>query len=245
MRKYPVPLLQHLDYKINIDLKGVFFIILLIILSNIFTFTLLNWNNNNARIVSSASLVSNQKQESLYLMSKATSYVYDTDKFESKVRKVSRKLGIPPEWLMSVMYSESKFDASARNSKGSGATGLIQWMPATAKDFDITVEKLRNLNHIEQLDFVYKYMNRVRKKYGSFDSLTEVYLAILYPKAIGEDYCYTLYASPSRSYKMNTILDENKDSRVTVKDIDDRMRRLYKPAYMTEKAVSQWAFFGF
>jgi len=225
--------------KVTIDLKGASLLIMIVILTNGFTYALLNWNKE---------LVPTEKVEktsSLYLMNKASTYVHDVEKFEDKVRKVSKKLSIPPEWLMSVMYSESKFDASVSNVKGSGATGLIQWMPSTAKDFDITVAKLRNLNHNEQLDFVYKYMNRVRKKYGQFKNLTEVYLAILYPKAIGEDFCYTLYASPSKSYTMNTILDENKDGRVTVKDIDDRMKRIFRTAYMEDRPKNvSWTWLG-
>ncbi len=232
---YPIPS----NKKVTIDLKGASLLIMIVILTNGFTYALLNWNKEITPVKKEA------KKSNLYLINKASTYVHDVEKFENKVRTVSKKLAIPPEWLMSVMYSESRFDASVSNAKGSGATGLIQWMPATARDFGITVAKLRNLNHTEQLDYVYKYMNRVRKKYGSFNSLTEVYLAILYPKAIGEDYCYTLYASPSKSYTMNTILDENKDGRVTVKDIDDRMKRLFRTAYMEEKPRNvTWTWLG-
>ncbi|MEO1448552.1 MAG: hypothetical protein AAFV07_03440, partial [Bacteroidota bacterium] len=54
-------------------------------------------------------------------------------------------------------------------------------------------------------------------------------------KALNQDYCYTLYASPAQAYKQNSGLDENKDGRVTVSDIDRRMQRLYAPAYMAPK----------
>ncbi len=173
----------------------------------------------------------------LYLLNEASIYVHDVNGFENKVQEVAHRLEVPAEWLMAVMYSESKFDASVSNHKGSGATGLIQWMPATAKDFGITVEKLRNLNHVEQMEFVYTYLNNVRKKYGKYASLTELYLAILYPKALqGEqDFCYTLYATPSAAYKMNSGLDEDRDGRVTVRDIDRRMQRIYMPAYAINK----------
>ncbi len=168
----------------------------------------------------------------LYLLEEAQRFVYDIDAFESKVQAVSKQLDIPAEWLMSVMHSESRFDASVANYKGSGATGLIQWMPATAKDYNITVEKIRNMNHIEQLDYVYRYLNDKRQKYGAYESLTDLYLAILYPKAMAEEYCFTLYATPSAAYKMNSGLDMDKDGRVTVQDVDKRMKKKYPIAYM-------------
>ena len=140
-------------------------------------------------------------------------------------------LNVPPEWLMAVMYSESQFDASVLNHKGSGATGLIQFMPATASDLNVSMQRLRDMNHTQQLEYVYLYLQKVRERYGEYDSLTDLYLAILYPKARKQDLCYTMYAKPSKSYKQNSGLDENKDGRVTVSDIDRRMMRLYPTAY--------------
>ena len=171
-------------------------------------------------------------EPSLYLLDQAEKFVYNSDAFEEKVREVAMDLGIAPEWLMAVMHAESRFDASVSNHKGSGATGLIQWMPATAKDFNITVEKLRNMNHIEQLDFVYQYLDAKRKKHRQYENLTDLYLAILYPRALEEEYCFSLYENPSTAYKMNSGLDEDKDGRVTVQDIDKFVKRIYPTAYM-------------
>ena len=174
-------------------------------------------------------------KKGLYLLEHAKPYVYDEKEFEEKVREVSSGLDIPPEWLMAVMHSESRFDASIRNTKGSGATGLIQFMPFTAKDHQTTVDKLRNMNHVQQLDYVYDYLNNKRRKYKNYDNLTELYLAILYPKALGQKQQYVMYAKPSISYKMNKGLDQNKDGRVTVSDIDSYLKRIYPTAYKTPK----------
>ena len=143
-------------------------------------------------------------------------------------------LEIAPEWLMAVMYAESKFDPSVLNYKGSGAVGLIQFMPATAMEMDVSVERLKRMSANQQLEYVYLYLETVRSRYGQFSSLTDLYLAILFPKAIGQDYCYTLYAKPSVSYQQNSGLDENKDGRVTISDVDRRLKRLFPTAYMTE-----------
>ncbi|MFK7907839.1 MAG: transglycosylase SLT domain-containing protein [Chitinophagales bacterium] len=230
------------EKKVLLDFRAASMIVMMVILTNGFTYALFNKNAAAGSIAGASPVVSEQ----LYLLDQASVFVSDVDKFEQKVREVANQLSVPPEWLMAVMYSESKFDASVSNHRGSGATGLIQWMPTTAKDFDITVEKLRNLNHTEQLDYVYDYLDRVRRKYKQYETLTELYLAILYPRAIPEDYCYTMYAKPSEAYKLNVGLDIDKDGRVTVKDIDDRMKKMYPTAYMAERQTGTvWSFLGF
>ncbi len=240
------------NYQVNVSAgKGLAILLAVLVLTNFVTFQLFkssfsgpsmanNQQHNQGGWGKYAHQV-NMKDEyrtktgGLYLLDQAKMYVYNVNAFEQKVREVSRKLGVAPEWLMAVMHSESRFDASVKNRLGSGATGLIQFMPATAKDLEITVNKLRNMNHVEQLDFVYDYLNEKRKRYRNFDSLTDLYLAILYPKALSGEFCYTLYAKPSKAYQMNSGLDEDKDGRVTVADIDRRMKRVYPTAYVAQK----------
>src|SRR5690625_4614109 len=57
---------------------------------------------------------------------------------------LSRKLKIDPSWLMACMAFESArtFRPDIRNAAGSGATGLIQFMPATARGLGTTVDAL-------------------------------------------------------------------------------------------------------
>ncbi|MEZ4886855.1 MAG: lytic transglycosylase domain-containing protein [Chitinophagales bacterium] len=215
------------NQNVQLNVKSFGFLLLFIVLSNIFTYRLMNVSNKAPTAVAEAIA-----EPSLYLLDQAEKYVYNSNAFEEKVRQVCDDLKIAPEWLMAVMHAESRFDASVSNHKGSGATGLIQWMPATAKDFNITVEKLRNMNHIEQLDFVYKYLDAKRKLHRQYESLTDLYLAILYPRALEEEYCFSLYEQPSAAYKMNSGLDEDKDGRVTVQDIDKFVKRIYPTAYM-------------
>jgi hypothetical protein len=208
---------------ITINLKSISLVFFLILASNILTL-----------LITHRLPFAGAGDQQLYLMDKAKIFVQNGKEFDSKVREVSRDLGIKPEWLMAVIYAESKFDASVSNHRGSGAVGLIQWMPATAKELNVSLERLRTMNHVEQMDYVYRYLDLVRSRYGSFDSLTDLYLAILYPKAIRQDPCYTLYADPEKAYKQNVGLDEDRDGRVTVNDIDKRMRRMYPEAYFSE-----------
>ncbi|MGB1241347.1 MAG: transglycosylase SLT domain-containing protein [Chitinophagales bacterium] len=179
----------------------------------------------------------------LYLKDKASIYVRDIDEFEKKVRRISSKLDIHPDWLMAIMHSESKLDASVVNLKGSGATGLIQFLPTTAINMDITVEQMRNLNHIQQLDYVYEYLRDVQKtRKVSFENITDLYLSILYPVAVGQEAAFVLYRSPSSTYQKNSGLDENHNGEVSVKDIDLRMKRLYPIAYQATLSNFQFGF---
>lgn len=170
--------------------------------------------------------------EPLYLMDQAQSVGVDRAEFEQKLRSVSQRLGIFPEWLAAVIYAESRFDPAAINHRGSGATGLIQFMPSTAADLGISTERLRRLSATHQLDYVEKYLAQVRDRYGPYHSLTDLYLAILYPKARQQDYCYTLYARPSQAYQRNTGLDTDKDGRVSVSDVDRYLKQMFPTAYV-------------
>ena len=211
--------------------KRIALVLILVLVSNVFT----HWLAGRKFIKPAVEQpVIGQPAESLYLIDKAGVFVSETDIFEKKVRDIATMLDIAPEWLMAVMYAESKFDPGVLNYKGSGAVGLIQFMPMTALDLDVSIERLKRMNASQQLEYVYLYLEKVRSRYGSFQTLTDLYLAILYPKAIGQDYCYTLYAKPSKAYKQNSGLDENKDGRVTISDVDRRLKRLFPTAYMTE-----------
>ncbi len=52
--------------------------------------------------------------------------------YEDLVMKQSRDQGIRPEWILGIMRRESAFDAAAES--GAKALGLMQLMPATARD---------------------------------------------------------------------------------------------------------------
>jgi len=177
----------------------------------------------------------------LYLIEEASRFVSDPLTFEGKVRSVAKALDIAPEWLMAVMYSESKFNPAVVNHRGSGATGLIQFMVPTVRELndrmgtELYMSDIQRMSAETQMNLVYEYLQTVRERYGDFDNLTELYLAILYPRALDQDPCYSLYAKPSRAYTQNAGLDENGDGVVTVSDIDARMKRLYPEAYIANR----------
>jgi hypothetical protein len=102
--------------------------------------------------------------------------------FLAKVVEVSGKLGIDPDWLMAVMYKESRLNNMARNSM-SGATGLIQFMPNTAISLGTTTAALFTMSNVEQLEYVYKYFSPYRNKMKSY---VDSYLAVFFPAAMGK-----------------------------------------------------------
>jgi len=199
------------------------FILFLLVSSNLLTHAWLSWLNFRQPPTPSMAR--------MYLLDEASQHIADIKTFEQEVKQVAKRLQIPPEWLMAVMYAESNFRASAVNFKGSGAVGLIQFMPATARELGITTALLRNMDPVHQLQYVHKYLAQVRRRYGSFTSLTDLYLAVLYPKAIGQDACYVLFGKPSKQYRQNAGLDENQDGYVSVSDIEKRMMRIFPTAY--------------
>lgn len=141
--------------------------------------------------------------------------------FVPKVKEISKRLGIDPAWLMRAMHFESRgFNPQAVNPK-SKATGLIQFMPETAKSLGTTTEELYKMNGLQQLDYVEKYFQPYK---GNMKSSTDLYLAIFYPFAIGKGDIFIIGSERSSAYvqlvaKQNSIFDLNKDKEITVGEI--------------------------
>lgn len=142
--------------------------------------------------------------------------------FRDRVRWLAEDLQIGPtvddgaDMLMTCMAWESgrSFRADVKNMAGSGATGLIQFMPATAKDLGTTVEKLAAMAPEDQLNFVWKYFRPYR---GKLKTLSDLYMAILWPAAVGKPESFVLWEAKNRPvvYRQNAGLDVNKDGQIT------------------------------
>lgn len=151
--------------------------------------------------------------------------------FIGGVYAAADRLGVPADWLMAVIYAESGFRAEVVNRAGSGARGLIQFMPASAAEVGLDWQLLPSLPAHAQLPYVEAYFAMVADRYGPYQSLTDFYLAVLYPRARGQGPGYELYAKPSRAYRQNAGLDENRDGRVQVLDVEIRLRRMFPRLY--------------
>lgn len=144
----------------------------------------------------------------------------DKEQFIEKLIAISDSLQTDPNWLMAVMMFESGLNPAAVN-KMSGATGLIQFMPTTARNLGTSVEELKNMSSIDQLQYVERYL---RPYSGKLNSLVDVYFAVFFPVAIGKPDNWVLQTSSLSASKIasqNPIFDTDKDNKITVKEVED------------------------
>jgi hypothetical protein len=65
---------------------------------------------------------------------------------------------------------------------------------------------------VDQMDYVEKYFNPYRNR---LETIEDVYMAILWPAAVGKPNSCVLFSKPSAQYDRNSGLDTNKDGAVT------------------------------
>jgi len=144
-------------------------------------------------------------------------------KFKEKVIAIAAELKTNPDFLMAAMAFETGESFSpAVTNKASGAVGLIQFLPSTAKGLGTSSEALKKMTAVEQLDFVQKYLEPYR---GKLDAVDDVYMAILFPKAVGKESDFVLFSKGSTAYKQNDGLDANKDGKVTKAEAASKVRQ--------------------
>ena len=144
-----------------------------------------------------------------------------TEEFLEKVLTISKELDTDPDDLMAVMAFESRLNHTTVNPL-SGATGLIQWMPETAVELGTTTAELKNMTAIEQLDYVYKYL----KPYtGKLKTISDLYMSVLWPAAVGEDEDYVLFEVGTTAYRQNGGLDLNEDGYITKAEATEKVIR--------------------
>jgi peptidoglycan hydrolase-like protein with peptidoglycan-binding domain len=144
--------------------------------------------------------------------------------FKDKVIRIAAALQTDPNFLMAIMSFETgaSFSPSQKSFSGSGATGLIQFMPRTARDLGTSIAALERMSAIEQLDFVEKYFRQFR---GRLQTLEDAYMAVLFPRAIGRGPGFVLFRRPSRAYTQNGGLDLNGNGEITAAEATSRVRQ--------------------
>lgn len=154
------------------------------------------------------------------------------DAFYDKLTDICEDLKINPNHLLLVMWKESRIDPKAVNPI-SNATGLIQFMPKTAKGLGTTVQKLKMMSATEQLDYVYEYFKPYK---GKLTTPEDLYLVTFYPQALGRDDDYIIGINRSDRFArlvadQNKIVDLNNDKKVTVGEFKD---------YVTKGVPAKW-----
>ena len=165
--------------------------------------------------------------------------------FERTMQNICNALGINPNWLMMVMWSESRLNAQSVNKQpgdtdnaqvraASRATGLIQFMPDTALNLGTTSKALYAMNAIDQLGYVYKYF---KPWTGRIKSYFDLYLVTFFPDAVGrpDDYILQTKKLPAATIaRQNPFFDVNKDGKLTVGEIKRRMYESIPKAIVAE-----------
>jgi hypothetical protein len=158
--------------------------------------------------------------------------------FNDKVAAIALDLDIPPDWLMACMAFESaeSFDSGVLNKAGSGAVGLIQFMPSTARALGTSTEALAAMSAEDQLSYVHKYFRPYR---GRLRTLEDVYMAILWPLAVGKNDDYILFdvVSKPTTYRQNSGLDRDKDGKVTKFEAAVKVRAALERGLLPENAT--------
>jgi hypothetical protein len=121
---------------------------------------------------------------------------------------------------MAAMAFESAetFSPAVRN-RFSGATGLIQFMSSTASDLGTTIDEMAEMSAEEQLTYVERYFAPYR---GKLTTLEDIYMAILWPRAVGRASDYVLW-SGGVAYEQNRGLDVDEDGTITKQEAASRV----------------------
>ncbi|MCD0156010.1 tape measure protein [Deinococcus sp. 6GRE01] len=124
---------------------------------------------------------------------------------------VANRLGIDPQALLAVAFKESSLNAGAVNAK-SGASGLIQFLPSTARALGTSVEAIRKMTPEQQAPYIEAYLRQAGVGQGS--NLEQVYAAVFAGSASKTGrVLYT--AADGRAYSDNIGLDLDKNGEIT------------------------------
>lgn len=135
-----------------------------------------------------------------------------TPAFLSRVEQMAERLGAKPEHLLAVMSFETSgtFSPSIRNFIG--ATGLIQFLPDTARGLGTSTEALARMSATEQLQYVEKYLAQPQYR-GKIGTVEGIYSAILSGQARPNPND-VLFREGTVAYKQNP-LDWNRNGQIT------------------------------
>ena len=130
--------------------------------------------------------------------------VIDNDQFRNKAILIASRFNFSAADLFRVMEIESKINSAAVNPV-SNATGLIQFMPATAKGLGTTIQALKKMSPFDQLDYVEKYLKPYKNHINSYP---ELYLSVFYPHALNKPDDFVLGSEVSMEYARK-VRDQN------------------------------------
>ena len=145
-----------------------------------------------------------------------------TPEFLRQMEGVAQRVGAKPEELMGVMSLESMgtFRPSVANP-GTHATGLIQFMPQTARGLGTSISELSRMTPSEQLPWVEKYLSQPQYR-GRVGTLEGLYSAVLPGHIMGPD--EVMFRPGTAAYNANRWLDTDGRNGISVQEAVQQVR---------------------
>ena len=155
-----------------------------------------------------------------------SSHRHVDERFFNEVVALSKRLKCDPADLFALMKLESGIDPSKPNAAGSGAMGLIQFMPNTAAGLGTSTSALSRMSAMQQLKYVETHLMRAKNASrigmnAKIDGAT-LYAFVYLPGRAGRE---TLSVRGESYYNKNSGLDANGDGRITKEDLHRKIQQ--------------------
>lgn len=158
--------------------------------------------------------------------------------FLAKVKAWVGKKGYWPRAASDLMAcikfeSAGTFSPTIQNKAGAQFFGLIQFGNAAAKDLGLTLDQIRAMSQLDQLDLVFKYFEMWERRGKVYRRLEDFYLTIFYPAAVGKGPDEVIFRRDStdtmnaKGYVQNKGFDAANTGVITVGQICERMYAEY------------------
>ncbi len=101
------------------------------------------------------------------------------------------RLNIDPAWLANIIHLESGGNPQAVNTYGENptyATGLIQFMPKTARGLGTTTDALYQMTGAQQMPWVERYFEGIIARNGPLRTQEDVIAAVFFPAYLGKPF---------------------------------------------------------
>lgn len=175
----------------------------------------------------------------------AASYKDDPE-FEKEVNRLAQKYDIDATDLLGLMASESGLNPQARNPNG-GATGLIQFMPDTARALGTSTDEIYKMNRAQQMKLVEKYFDYWKLPKGA--TAGHLYTSVFLPAFTNKPADYTVAKRggfsdswghhPASWYSGNAGLDFNNDGSITIAELGARIQKKKREFGIQAATVAQ------
>ena len=139
--------------------------------------------------------------------------------FLNEIIALASDLSVAPEDLMFVIWFETaKTFSPSIQSKFTKATGLLQFMPSTAIWLGTTIDELKKMTNIQQMEYVRMYLLPFKGRYKDY---VDLYCSIFWPAAVGKPDTFRI--THDLVARQNPIFDINRDLDIEKSEIRETL----------------------